>query len=68
MNERIKELIERSYVEVPHERDWDATSKIFDKELFAELIIKECCEVADESEQSDFKVSKFIKLHFDIES
>jgi len=41
MNERIKELIEQAYVEVPHERDWDATSSVFDKEKFAELIMRE---------------------------
>ena len=37
MNGRILELIEQAYVEVPHERDWDATSKVFDKEKFAKL-------------------------------
>ena len=42
MNDRIKELIKQSYDEVPHERDWDATSSMFNKEKFAELIIQEC--------------------------
>jgi len=46
MNERIKELAEQSYDEVPHERDWDATTRVFNKEKFAELIIKECNTVA----------------------
>lgn len=41
MNERIKALINQSYVEVPHERDWDATSSVFDKEKFADLIVNE---------------------------
>lgn len=41
MNERIKKLISDSYVEVPHERDWDATSSTFDKEKFAKLIVEE---------------------------
>ena len=41
MNKRIKELIEKSYDIVPHERDWDATSSVFNKEKFAELIVKE---------------------------
>ena len=42
MNDRIQELIKQSYDEVPHERDWDATSSVFNKEKFAELIIQEC--------------------------
>ena len=42
MNNRIQELIKQSYDEVPHERDWDATSSVFNKEKFAELIIQEC--------------------------
>lgn len=46
MNERIKELIEQAYVEVPHERDWDAMSIVFNKEKFAELIVKECISMA----------------------
>jgi len=42
MNNRIQELIKQSYDEVPHERDWDATSSVFNKEKFAGLIIQEC--------------------------
>ena len=41
MNNRIQELIKQSYDEVPHERDWDATSSVFNKEKFAELIMSE---------------------------
>ena len=41
MNERIKELIEQSYDEIPHERDWDATSSVFNKAKFAELIVRD---------------------------
>lgn len=40
MNDIIKDLIEQSHVEVPHERDWDATSFVFDKQKFAELIVQ----------------------------
>ena len=47
MNERIKELAEQSYNEVPHERDWDATSRVFDKEKFAESLIRECMRMCD---------------------
>ena len=45
MDKRIEEIIQQSYVEVSHERDWDATSKVFDKNKFAELLIKECCSI-----------------------
>jgi hypothetical protein len=40
MNERIKELAEQAYTEVMHERG--GTYMAFDKEKFAELIIKDC--------------------------
>jgi hypothetical protein len=41
MNERIKELVEKSYI-----YDKQNDSSFFNKELFAELIVKECMEVA----------------------
>ena len=41
MNEKIKNLIKQSYDEVPHERDWDAVSSVFNKEKFADLLLKE---------------------------
>jgi len=37
MNERIRELVEKSYI---YDRQND--SSIFDKEKFAELIVREC--------------------------
>ena len=40
MNDKIKALIKQSYDEVPHERDWDATS-VFNKEKFARLLLQE---------------------------
>jgi hypothetical protein len=40
MNERIQELEKRSYTEVMHEMG--GTYMAFDKEKFAELIIREC--------------------------
>ena len=39
MNERIKELVEKSYI---YDRQND--SSFFNKELFAELIVRECYE------------------------
>ena len=65
MNQRIRELAEQSYDEVPHERDWDATSRVFNKEKFAELIIQECIDIV-----SAYAVGQHIadlKKHFGVE-
>ncbi len=40
MNERIRELVEKSYI---YDRQND--SSFFNKELFAELIVRECAKV-----------------------
>lgn len=56
----IEQLAEQSYVEVPHERDWDATVKIFDKEKFARLIIQECMTIADLPNSADGKYDAFL--------
>jgi hypothetical protein len=65
MNARIQELIEQSYDEVPHERDWDAVTMVFNKEKFAELIVKECAELCDinDREQGDI-----LREHFGVET
>jgi len=44
MNERIKQLAEQAYTEVMHERG--GTYMAFDKEKFAELIVRECAALA----------------------
>lgn len=54
INNRINELIKQSYVEVPHERDWNATSSVFNKEKFAELIIQECIRQVEQATASPF--------------
>jgi len=41
MNERIRELVEKSYI-----YDKQNDSSFFNKEKFAELIVRECMEVA----------------------
>ncbi len=64
MNERIKELVEKSYI-----YDKQNDSSFFNKEKFAELIVRECCAIADEVERADMDsfASKFIKAHFGVE-
>ncbi len=41
MNERIKELVEKSYI-----YDKQNDSSFFNKELFAQLIVRECMNIA----------------------
>jgi hypothetical protein len=43
MNERIKKFVEKSYI---YDRQND--SSFFNKELFAELIVRECVGIADD--------------------
>ena len=50
MNERIKELAEQAYKEVIETNDYNGsayTVREFDKEKFAELIVRECIGLAD---------------------
>jgi len=74
MNERIRELVEKSYI-----YDKQNDSSFFNKEKFAELIVKEClaqadniregCEVDGEDEQAlgaDW-VGLAIARHFGVE-
>ena len=59
MNERIRELAEQS--------GWDEHHAQFDLriEKFAELIVRECAEIADKAEP--YKASDLIKQHFGVE-
>ena len=62
MNERIQELILRC---------WDKQLEFgmhFDREKFAELIVRECAEVAGcNAHVSGFALSDLIKEHFGVE-
>ena len=51
MNERIRELAEQSYKEVIETNDYNGsayTVREFDKDKFAELIVRECINVSEE--------------------
>ena len=72
MNKRIKQLIEQATtIEVISGRGYDTTQYIdrFDKEKFAELIIKECAELFPERHYyySGLAVKRNIKEHFGVE-
>lgn len=61
MNDRIKELASQCW-------DERLDGKHFDQEMFAELIIKECAEVAGcNAHVSGFALGDLIKEHFGVE-
>jgi len=57
MNERIKELVEKSYI-----YDKQNDSSFFNKELFAELIVEECTKIL--ADNSEFRSCLIIAKHF----
>ena len=58
MNERIRELVEKSYI-----YDKQNDSSFFNKEKFARLIVQECAGIAHGSDQP----SVDIKYYFGVE-
>jgi len=68
-NERIKKLIDQSTT--IEEYGWGASYANFDKEKFAELIIKECihaciADIADPRDTIELRCAKKIKEHFGV--
>jgi len=57
MNERIKELVEKSYI-----YDKQNDSSFFNKERFAELIVEECTKILEDN--SGFRSCLIIAKHF----
>lgn len=70
MNERIKEFRFKAaeYANEQKPLGLMKWNEIRDAK-FAELIVRECCSIADEVERADVPVlaSKFIKAHFGVE-
>lgn len=68
MNERIRLLAEQATKHYPATESSGEFST-FDKEKFAELIVRECCSISDEVESADTGMfaSKFIRAHFGVE-
>ena len=65
MNERIKELKEQAMAWVPNMADPDTKIRLLNAEKFAELIVRECAEIADKAEP--YKANDLIKQHFGVE-
>ena len=70
MNERIRELAEQA-IRI-EESDELFPREVFDREKFAELIVKECAQVANDSNQSKNRatgvsVGDVVRKHFGVE-
>ena len=68
MNQKIKQLADQARNNVPAGLGVDQWIETYNQ-LFAELIVQECCAIADEVERADMDsfASKFIKAHFGVE-
>ena len=74
MNERIKELIEQATTQkqivAGDEFQLAMSVEFFDKEKFAELIVRKCAEVADNADATRQKwegIGKYVREHFGVE-
>ena len=65
MNERIKELADQAGF-ILHQMEGLPDYFVFNKEKFAELIVKECAEVAEDYDGAHY-VGTAIKQHFGVE-
>ena len=66
MNERIRELAEQAadYANTYSDAGADVWFEIYNKK-FAQLIVRECAEIADKAEP--YKASDLIKQHFGVD-
>jgi hypothetical protein len=69
VNERIRELAEQAteIIDVSAKLGMPGTDRIFNKEKFAELIVKECMRVGRTSQINNGLVDTDIKEHFGVE-
>jgi len=65
MNERIKELVKQATTIEEHK--WGVSYDNFDKEKFAELLIRECADVATINQYQAFTPGYYVKKHFGVE-
>ena len=68
MNERIKELIKQATTIEEHK--WGVSYDNFDKEKFAELIVRECidwCNAHARDDGTAQRIAEDIKRHFGVE-
>ena len=69
MNERIKELIKQATTIEEHK--WGVSYDNFDKEKFAELIVRECVGICNDTNDASYLngviAGRKIKQHFGVE-
>jgi hypothetical protein len=67
MNEKIKELLKQAskLANTDDNKDLDRNFDMIVAEKFAELIVRECAEIADKAEP--YKANDLIKQHFGVE-
>jgi len=65
MNERIKQLKEQAMEWVPNQVDPDTKIRLLNAEKFAELIVRECANVAADHDALD--IYEEIREHFGVE-
>ena len=75
MNERIKELEDQCWEDIPVDIDYDYLSRVrrvFNREKFAELIVRECLTVINQpngvGDDDVIRISEDVKKHFGVES
>ena len=66
MNERIKQLAEQSTVDIKDEFGHWINSE-FDKEKFAELIVKECADIATMNQFQWDSAGGYVLKHFGVD-
>ena len=68
MNERIRQLLNEATVGLEPDLSPQRTVTLNEMEKFAELLVQECCNIADEVERADMDsyVSKYIRAHFGV--
>ena len=65
MNERIRELMtQATHIEEP---DGLFLREVFDREKFAELIVRECAKVGERYADGNYEVRNQIMAHFGLE-
>lgn len=67
MNKRIQELAEQAGFKVNWQHEDVQAVKMARFEKFAELIVKECCDVLYDNELGGYQTNYVLKEHFGVE-
>jgi hypothetical protein len=65
MNERIQKLAEQATTYIEPTSD-SGEGWIFDKEKFAELIVRECADIATMNQYQSFTAGTYVLKHFGV--